>query len=333
MRAASAVLGLLALVAGCGPWATPAAPRTVSLDVPVTAGTIGEHGARFTLGAPLEGEMSFDLPRCEFAGTGAMRIDRACVGTFVLRTPRGTLRGGARALWTGYRQLLALAGTVRVGTGCFARATEGEVVRDGPVSFPRLPLRISVTTRGAATCLPAAAPDERALVRSARIADPAASEVALEALARALSGGSDDAREAAAVSVGFAASDAVYAVFRDALRGTPALLTQAERTRELRGLGEGAPSSVCDVTEPDDPELAAICGAARRGFDLAVSTLAPALASRSHEARRQAALQLVRLGGVRARAVLELATRRALAAKDLPAAVDLAEALLLSAAR
>jgi hypothetical protein len=331
MRAAAAVSGLLALAAGCGPWATPAAPQTASLDVPVTAGSIWEHGARFTLGAPLAGEVVFDLPRCEFAGTGAMRIDRACVGTFVLRTPRGALSGGARALWSGYRQLLALAGTVRVGTGCFAGATGGEVTRDGPVSFPKLPLRLAVTLPAGSACLPAAAPDERALVRAAHAADPAASAAALEALARALATGSDDVREAAAVAVGFAAADAVYAVFRDVLRGTPALLGQAEKTRELRSLGP-APSR-CDAGEPDEPELAAMCAAAARGLEAALPTLAAALGSPSRNLRREAALQLVRLGGARARPVLESAARRALAAGDLAAAVDLAEALLLSPAR
>jgi hypothetical protein len=330
---AAAVIGLLALgTAGCGPWAAPAAPpRTVSVDVAVTAGRIGEHGARFSLGAPLEGEVVFDLPRCEFAGTGAMRIDRACVGTFLLRTPRGTLRGGARALWTGYRRLLALHGAARVGTGCFAGVVEGEVLRvEGPVNFPALPLRVSVTTAGPDTCLPAGL-DASALVRAASAADPAASALALEALARALAAGSEDARGAAAVAVGFAASDAAYAVFRDALRGTPALLGQAERTRELRALGP--PPSRCDAGEPDDPELATVCAAARRGPGAALAELAATLASPAQPARREAALQVLRLKGVRARPVLEAALRRALAATDRLAAIDLAEALLQAPAR
>jgi hypothetical protein len=331
----AAVLGGAALAAGgCGAWAVPAAaPRTVSLEVPATAGTIGERAATFTLGAPLEGEIAFDLPRCEWAGSGAMRLDRACVGTFVLRTSRGTVRGGARALWSGYRRLLALHGDARVGTGCFAGLARGEVGRDGPVSFPTLPFRVTLALPAGSTCLAAGAVlDERALVLAARAADPDASEVAVEALARALGSGNEELRAAAAVSVGFAASEAVYAAFRDALRGTPGLIAQAERARELRALG-GGPPSLCEAGEPDDVEVAAVCAAARRGFSAARATLQAALGQGSRLARREAALVAVRAGGVRARALLEPALQRALAGGDLAAAVDLAEALLSSPAR
>ncbi|MBI5477234.1 MAG: glycosyltransferase family 2 protein [Deltaproteobacteria bacterium] len=331
---AVALGGLVLAAGGCGPWPGPVAPpRTISVEVPVTAGAIGERAARFTLGAPLQGEVTFDLPRCEWAGSGAMRVDRACVGTFVLRGPRGTLRGGARALWSGYRQLLSLYGAGRVGTGCFAGVTSGEVVRDGPVSFPRLPLRVTLTVAGHSSCLPGGMPpDPGTLVRAARAADPDASEVALAALAAALMAESEEVRAAAAVALGFAASDAVHALFRRALSGTPALLAQAERTRELRALG-GGPPSLCDAGEPDDPELATICAAARRGFEAARSVLAGALAAGSRQARREAALHLVRLGGWRARPVLEPAVRRAVASGDQAAAIDLAEALLLAPAR
>jgi len=301
--------------------------------VPVAAGSIGERAARFTLGAPLAGELTFDLPRCEFAGTGALRVDRACVGTFTLRTARGTLAGGARAAWSGYRKLLALHGSVRVGTGCFAHVSGGDLLRDGPVSFPTLAVRVTLTLAGDAPCLPAAAAlDPGAVVRAARAADPDASEAALAALAAALAGPSEEVRAAAAVALGFAASDAVYAVFRAELRRSPALLAQAERTRELRALG-GGPPSACDAGEPDDAELAAVCAAARRGLEVGRPTLAAALAAGSRASRREAALQLVRLGGAGARALLEPAARRAVAAGDLAAAVDLAEALLLTPAR
>jgi hypothetical protein len=331
---AAATLGGVVLVSGgCGPLPGPAGPpRTVSVEVSVTDGVIGEHAARFTLGAPLEGEVTFDLPRCEFAGTGAMRVDRACVGTFVLRTAQGTLRGGARALWSGYRQLLSLHGAARVGTGCFADLDGGAVVREGPVSFPTLPLRLTVTATVGAGCLPAGVGiDEGAVVRAARAADPDTSEAALVALARALAAPEDELRTAAAVALSFAASDRIYAVFHDALRGTPALLAQAEKMRELRALGP-APSR-CDAAVPDDPDLVVVCAASRRGPDAAFPALAAALASPSRIVRREAALHFVRLGGVRARPVLEAATRRALASAEMSAAIDLAEALLLSPAR
>lgn len=328
----AALLGAVVAGGACGPWAAVAAPpRSVSLEVPVTTGTIGERAARLALGAPLAGEVVFDLARCEFAGTGRMRLDLACVGTFTLRTPRGTLAGGARSLWSGYRKLVALHGTVRTGTGCYAGVASGEVHRDGPVSFPTLPLRVTLTLPAGSACLPAATVDEAGLVRAARAADPAASEPALTALARALAAPNDELRAAAAVALGFVAPDPVYRVFFDALRATPGLLAQAERTRELRALGP--PPSRCDAGEPDDPELAALCAAARRGFPAARPALEAALASAARQTRREAALLTVREGGAAARPLLEPVVRRALAAGDLAAAVDLAEALLLAPAR
>ncbi|HEY3352335.1 MAG TPA: hypothetical protein VGQ83_03735 [Polyangia bacterium] len=326
-------------LAACGP-ALPAVeggPRaaTIALEVPVERATFGEGEVHLTLGAPLAGEARFRFDRCEWVGTGRQRLDRACIGHFSLHTAHGRLTGSARSLWTGYRALLAVYGEVRVGHGCLAGVSGGGLERQGPVSFPQLPARVRLVLPPGAElgrqCVAVPrAPDLASAVAAARAADPAASGAALTALAAALASPRDEVRAAALATIGFAASDPIYAAFRAALDGNAAAITQLDEARGLRAGGAAPLAPDCAQPAPADDETGPLLTAACQGFDRARVLLVAGLGSEARQVRRAAARLLAWAGQARARPLFEDAIRRAIAAGDLTAAVDLAEALLLA---
>jgi hypothetical protein len=332
--------GGLLIWSGCALLPEPARPgREVIVEVPVTAADLGERAARLTLGPPIPGELRFSFDKCEWSGTGAMRTDRACVGSFALHTPRGSIGGGARSLWTGYRALLALHGAVRVGHGCLVGVTGGSLDRQGPVSFPRLPVSVRLTLAPGTTLSPHCVAlrrtlDVAAIVTAARVADPAASVLALRALALALASPREDVRAAAVASLGFAASDPLYGAVLARLAGDPELSAQVEEARHLRQeAGSFAAPLECDAPGALDDEVGELQVAACRGFAVARGLLTSGLASPARRVRRGAARLLAVLGGAEARRLFDEAIHRAVAGGDLTAAVDLAEAALLTSAR
>jgi hypothetical protein len=331
------LLSPVVFLPACGP-ALPAAQSStpeLTLDVPVERAEFGERRARLTLAPPLAGELEFRFDRCEWAGSGRVRLDRACIGSFTLDTPHGRLTGAARALWTGYRALLALNAEVRVGHGCLAPVTGGDLERSGPVSFPQLAARVRLTvapgSRLDESCVEVPrAPDFAAAVRAAREADPRVSGPALDALAAALASPRDEVRAAALATIGFAAPEPVYQAFCAVLAGNRSALAQLAEARELRAAAPGAAAPDCAHPAPADDEAGALQAAACAGFERGRQALVAALAAGSRQLRREAAALLAWTDPVRAAPLFEAAIRRAMAAGELTAAVDYAEVLLAS---